>query len=383
MKRLTILLVAPTLKPESGWGTYARGMAKTLTAQGHTCICVLQSKDPSIDCVQEEGLPSPLALLPSRIARLKTAWLLRKFIKKYKPDIVHFLVEPYTLAVPALNRFSALPPWVMNLHGTYVVQPFVVNATLRRIFTNVYDQCHGFFVCSEFTKAQALLGVREYASEHLAKKIERRMFPFRLGIEDTATEPSPHTHKEKRILFVGEVKPRKGVKELIQATIAYHVIAEKPWRLDIIGGFKETDPYVQELRALIERSHLSKSIMLRGHVSDAELKEAYGNADLFMMLSKNDGRHFEGFGLVFLEANIRGIPTIGSDNSGCREAIDEGKSGYAADVQDSEGIAERIQWILEEDRIKKEDCIAWAKKHSLEQQARSAVEMYEKVLLGN
>jgi glycosyltransferase involved in cell wall biosynthesis len=313
------------------------------------------------------------------MARWKTAWLLRKTIKKYKPDVVHFLVEPYTLAVPALETVLTMPPWAMNLHGTYVVQPFA-SRILRPVFARVYAHCHGFFVCSEYTRMRALKGITEYIGTALARSVDARMFPFRLGIDVPPAEQAAGRGKEKHILFVGEVKPRKGVLELIQATIAYHIIATVPWRLDIIGGFKEGDPYIQELRALIQKHHLEKNIILRGHMSDAELKDAYSKADLFMMLSKNDGLHFEGFGLVFLEANSRGIPTIGSNDSGCKEAIDEGKTGYAVDVRDSEKIAEKMQWVLEEQKIKSEDCIAWAKKHSLKQQAESAVAMYKALL---
>jgi phosphatidylinositol alpha-1,6-mannosyltransferase len=83
--------------------------------------------------------------------------------------------------------------------------------------------------------------------------------------------------------------------------------------------------------------------------------------------------------LVFLEANARGIPVIGSMDSGCKEAIAEGVSGYAVDAFDPMAIAERLQWILVDKRIAPEECKAWAQRHSIDQQVDSIAQVYREV----
>ena len=59
------------------------------------------------------------------------------------------------------------------------------------------------------------------------------------------------------------------------------------------------------------------------------------------MLSINDGKAFEGFGLVFLEANAKGMPCIGSINCGAEEAILNGKTGYIVDPYNFKEVAQK------------------------------------------
>lgn len=98
------------------------------------------------------------------------------------------------------------------------------------------------------------------------------------------------------------------------------------------------------------------------------------------MLSKTDGIYFEGFGLVFLEANAHGIPVIGSRDSGCAEAIDEGKSGYVVDAFDQKMIVERMHWVLDEKRIDRAECRRWAEFHSISKQVDQIEMCYRSVL---
>ncbi len=116
---MKILLVTSTLRPVSGWGTHSRITAEGLAARGHD-VHVLCAEASDAALPQRIVLPDPSRLLRSPMALLKTAVALKKAIKEVRPDVVHFLAEPYVLACP-----SGMPPWVMNLHGTYAALPFI------------------------------------------------------------------------------------------------------------------------------------------------------------------------------------------------------------------------------------------------------------------
>jgi phosphatidylinositol alpha-1,6-mannosyltransferase len=47
------------------------------------------------------------------------------------------------------------------------------------------------------------------------------------------------------------------------------------------------------------------------------LRDYYGAADFFVHPNRRDGRDFEGFGIVFLEAAAAGLATIGGNTGGC------------------------------------------------------------------
>ncbi len=372
---MKILLIASTLIPKNGWGTFALGMAQGLKDAGHDVHVLTNEVNTAVDVPQSTGLPPPLTLLDSSTARLKAWTVINAKLLTFRPDITHVLLEPYGLAMSTITK-----PWVMNLHGTYGVLPLSMphaKATLLKAYKNA----KGLLAASDYTLSRVREAVKKQSGEEKAMNLVKKTRILTLGIDASAlTLNTSSAGGPRRILFVGEVKPRKGVKELIEACGALKRISKTPFHLDLAGKLDMEDPYVAELRTRIAELGLKESVTFHGQVDDDTLNALYAKADLFSMLSISYGDHFEGFGLVFLEANARGIPTIGSLDSGCKEAIDDGKSGYAVPADKPELIAERMKWILEEGRIKPADCRAWAEAHSIERQARECIATYESVI---
>lgn len=108
-------------------------------------------------------------------------------------------------------------------------------------------------------------------------------------------------------LYVGNIKPHKGLKTLLKA---YNKLEEggETRKLVIVGNmnkFKTADTYIKEL---IERGVLSKNIIFTGYVSDDELVSIMQNADLLIQPSL-----YEGFGIPPLESLFLGTPVLISD----------------------------------------------------------------------
>ena len=69
------------------------------------------------------------------------------------------------------------------------------------------------------------------------------------------------------------------------------------------------------------------------------LYEIYNQADIFIMLSQNDIKFdVEGFGIAILEANLLGIPAIGSRDTGIEDAIVHNETGKLVDPYSVEEI---------------------------------------------
>jgi glycosyltransferase involved in cell wall biosynthesis len=376
---MKILVVAQNLTPGDGWGTIARNTVEGLQARDHeVCVLLHDLTDANI-CPAMQGLPPALSPLGSPLSWIKTALAIRKSVKKFQPDIIHFAVETYALGMPLVRYFLRLPPWIIVMLGTYTVQPLYLWNT-RWLMRRVYQQCDSFPVCSEYTKGQYLNAIEETCGTSLRSRVEDRSPLFRLGIVPPDSHNGKKTGTVKRILFVGGVKPRKGVLDLIKGLRAYAEVSTVPFHADIIGALNEKSDYTRRIREEIVEGELTDVVTLHGHASREMVDKAYANADVFIMLSKPDGLHFEGFGVVFLEANILGIPTIGPDGSGCKEAVDEGVSGFTVDPEDPKAVATRLQWILENSKIEPQDCITWAARHSVDQQVASYEAVYISIL---
>ena len=132
-----------------------------------------------------------------------------------------------------------------------------------------------------------------------------------------------------RILFVGTVGQRKGIKYLLEAM--KHV-ASKDVQLVLCG---------QVVDNISRLPGFSSDVIVRGRVSDSELLEEYQSADIFVLPSLA-----EGFGHVLLEALACGLPVIASTSTAGPDIIEEGRDGFIVGPGDSGALAARIQWFL-------------------------------------
>ena len=369
-----ILFITESIEPRSGWGTYSLNTIEEMSRRHHKITLLTHARAPL------PGLPGALKMLSSPFAILRAAWTISLTIRADRPDIIHFLVEPYALAMPLVGWMCKTPPWVMNLHGTYSVLPFLQWKT-RWLAAHAWRQCGGFLICSQFTRSRALAAAQK-TDLKAAERIENVGRMFRLGIAQnnvmvrnvilsTVEGRTNHT-----ILFVGGVKPRNGVQEILDACVQYREQTHTPFHLHIVGTFDPEEPYVQKLFAFVETYGLAAEVTFHGKLSAEKLDALWRQTDLFMMLSRDADAHFEGFGLVFLEAAARGVPVIGSLHSGCAEAIEEGKSGYAVEATNPAAVAARMRNVLMEKQIRSEDCRTWAAKHSLAEQGEAQEECY-------
>lgn len=373
-----VLVIASSLSPNNGWSTIARHTVEGLLERGHEVVAVLETDDGNGLCPVVPGLPRANDLMGwSPLAWLRTARILRRALRQWRPDVIHIAVEPYALALPILRWMMRLPPTLLILLGTYTVLPLHWRSN-RWLMKRVYAQTDAFLSCSEFTRSQALSALATFCSPALRDRVSMRTQIFRLGIAATPLR-TPPSNATKRIVFMGMVKDRKGVLELVRACAVLQRRGEVSFHLDIIGAYQEERPYIRALRDFIRSAQLENVVSLRGHLPREEVALALAQADLFVMLSKQSGVDFEGFGMVFLEANMQGIPVIGPDGSGCKEAIDDGVSGYTVDPNDSEAVADRMTQVLRHNAIAPSSCRAWAERHSVAQQTAAFEAAYERM----
>jgi len=92
----------------------------------------------------------------------------------------------------------------------------------------------------------------------------------------------------------------------------------------------------------------SPAVRYTGPMDDQDLHDAYHNADVFTMMSES-----ESFGMVFVEAWMRGLPVVGNRWCGpVASLIDEGKDGFLA--SGAEDLSAFLQRLLTNPRLRKE-----------------------------
>jgi phosphatidylinositol alpha-1,6-mannosyltransferase len=140
------------------------------------------------------------------------------------------------------------------------------------------------------------------------------------------------------VLFVGNLVKRKGAELLVQAL---GKIVDESVKLIIVGE----GPERKNLAHHISELHLENRVFLAGRVP--EVGPYYAIADVFSMPSffERGSDDIEGFGIVYLEAQVVGVPVIGTRSGGIPEALEEGVTGLLVDENDVPALAESIQCL--------------------------------------
>ena len=144
----------------------------------------------------------------------------------------------------------------------------------------------------------------------------------------------------KTVMFsLGRLVRRKGFDKAIEAFA--RVARTVPELEYVIAGKGEDEDYLRSIIARCEEPIRSR-IRLVGGLSEEDKWAWYDLCDFFIMASRDQGGDFEGFGIVYLEANLAGKPVIAGASGGVGEAVKEMSNGLLVDPEDSSDIENAI-----------------------------------------
>jgi glycosyltransferase involved in cell wall biosynthesis len=147
-------------------------------------------------------------------------------------------------------------------------------------------------------------------------------------------EPMPVRDAHPLVVFAGRHIPEKQVRS-IPAAIARARAAIPELRAIIFGDGPDREAAIED----IERLGLAGAIEAPGFVSVEEIDAALSGALCMLLPSRR-----EGYGLVVLEAAVRGTPSIvvaGADNAAV-ELVSDGENGCIAPSASPEDLAAEI-----------------------------------------
>ncbi len=149
--------------------------------------------------------------------------------------------------------------------------------------------------------------------------------------------------ENRRVIAVGRYESIKGFDRLL--SIWELVIKEKKdWTLHIYGKGSMRE----RLEEIIDCKGLKTSAVLEGESSD--LAEEYAKSSIFVLTS-----HYEGFGMVIVEAAAAGIPTVSFDcPCGPRNIIRDGQTGFLVEDGNIKKFADKLLMLMDDVNLRRE-----------------------------
>lgn len=135
-------------------------------------------------------------------------------------------------------------------------------------------------------------------------------------------------------LFVGRIMKEKGVDEFFAAAKTIKAEFGEMVAFDVVGFYE--DAYKETVDQLVADG------VINFHGFQTDVHPFYEAADCVVLPS-----YHEGMSNVLLEAAASGRPLITSDIPGCREAVEDGVSGYLCPAKDADALYEAMRRFVE------------------------------------
>ncbi|MGP3535445.1 glycosyltransferase [Microbacterium sp. RD1] len=267
-----------------------------------------------------------LFLLTGRSARLD------RLIRRHGASLIHAHFATSATAVADTARRLGLP-LIVTVHGFDVTNHEMRRgrrgARNARRMRRALQAASRVVAVSDFIAAQttAAFGVDP----------ERiRVLPIGIPVRPG---PGP-THPTHDLAFVGRLVEKKGVSDLLDALSLLAGRGLRP-TLAIAGD--------GPLRATLEEVVSSRGLAVDflGHLPPDGVATTLRESKVFVAPSRTapDG-DAEGFGMVYLEAALAGLPAIAYRHGGVPEAVVHDVTGLLAEEGDIEGLASSIETLL-------------------------------------
>jgi glycosyltransferase involved in cell wall biosynthesis len=295
---------------------------------------------PFSELIAGEGFESDLGPFPVlRRVMVGPAWLLRtvllmprdvmrlyRELRTHRPTavLVNTLASPHWLLAARLARVRT----VCYVHEDERRQPRFV----RSLLTSQLLLAHRVIAISQ--------SVATFAGESWRTVGPRTSVVYNALATDTSPATAwPKRDGRRRLVLVGRLSEAKGQDLAIEAV---RVLVDRGHNVelelagDVFPGYEHVE---RALRSLVARLDLNERVVFRGWVADP--RGLIASADIVLVPSRN-----EPFGLVAMEAMMRGKPVVTSDAGGLPEVVRADVDGLVVPSDDVVALSEAIDRLL-------------------------------------
>jgi len=262
-----------------------------------------------------------------KILYLQALPLIRKLIRKFKPDIVH---SHYASSYGLLGALTGFHPFIVSVWGSDVYSFPEKSFFHKRIIRFVLDKAD--IICSTSNTMAKRTGI------FTNKNIE--VIPF--GVDTKIFKPMRvESLFDQNDIVIGTVKTleeKYGIEYFIKA---FKLVSDKyknlPLKLLIVGG----GSLEKELKELAKSLGTLDKTIFTGRVPFEEVPKYHNMLSVSVSVSES-----ESFGVAVVEAMACGKPVVVSNMGGLPEVVEDGKVGFVVPPRNPEETAKAIEKLV-------------------------------------
>ncbi len=275
---------------------------------------------------------------------------LRQIIEGKGYSLVHNHLTVYA-GFPAYIASLAGVPSITSLHNTAFESAKILNPVLRRL-RSLYARLS---IRMAIRMSKAITGCSQGVLDALERQYDIGGIPshvlyYGIDIPDAANAMQHSQFRRELglseqtqiVVHIGRFAAQKNHAGLVR--IAQMVLRTNPLACFVLIG---DGPLHHDIETMVEELGLSKAFRFLGIRHAVE--QILTCCDVFLFPSK-----WEGFGLVALEANAAGIPVVGSDVPGIREAVEDGKTAFLCPREDESAFARAVCQLLNDPALRRQ-----------------------------
>ncbi len=323
------ILSVTAQKPDgTGSGVYLTELVKGLEKLGHTQAVVtgVTKEDTivlpeSVQCYpvyyKTEELPFPVCGMSDEMPYESTRYcdmtedMTLQFEKTFSQTIRR-VVEEFCPDVILCHHLYYLTSLIRELYPNKKIYGFCHGSDMRQVKKNSWQR---EFIRKQIPKLDGIFALHNEQKKEICEYYncpKEKVTVIGTGYNgDVFVRRSvKKEHDEFRLVFVGKISEKKGVKSLLRS-MKYIKDCEGKIVLSLIGGYGKEDEYkeIQEIA-----SNCTCEVRFCGRVSQEELVCTLNEGDVFVLPS-----FYEGLPLVIIEALACGLNVVCTDLPGIKD----------------------------------------------------------------
>lgn len=249
-----------------------------------------------------------------------------RLLDKIKPDVVlTYTIKPNIYAGIACELKKI--PYIVNITGLGTA---VENkGVLQTITLMLYRMALGKVSCVFFQNSEN----KKFFSDRNIANRKHRLIPGS-GVNLNNYKRMDYPNEDTiEFLFIARIMKEKGIEQYLQT--ASYIRKKYPNTVFHILGFCEED-YIDRLKDLDQKN------IIKYHGLQADVKPFLEKSHCTI----HPSYYPEGMSNVILESAASGRPVITTNRSGCREAVDDGKTGYIFRAKDTKALIHKVERFI-------------------------------------